>query len=157
MFVLGGCASTTPTRTTEQAYMIIDVKGDSSIRDTVLDTIIDSAQSSMDSLTVNRGIPPASLPEKASRFKLVSPFQNTQLGNVMSGFSALSQASGGSGMKIPQCDSPILTMKSDKSVSGWSERTTFFICVVQYQTGYQVDVYTTFELNRPVFARDSIT
>lgn len=34
----------------------------------------------------------------------------------MSGFSALSQASGGSAMKIPQCESPILTMKSDKSV-----------------------------------------
>lgn len=145
LLILTGCASTTPTRTTEQAYMIIDVKGDSSIRDKLLDTVIETAQNSMSSLAVNRGLPPSTLPETASRFELVSPFANSQIGGLVSGFSAISQASGGSSMKIPQCKDPLLTMKSDKSASGWSERTTFFICVVQYQTGYQVDVYTTFE------------
>ncbi|MEL0634522.1 hypothetical protein V6237_17240 [Pseudoalteromonas carrageenovora] len=145
ILALAGCAATTPTRTTEQAYMVIDVKADATIRDELLDTIIETAQSNMSSLSVNRGIPPSSIPETASRFELVSPFQNTQLGGLVSGFSALSQASGGATMKIPQCKDPLLTMKSDKSASGWSERTTFFICVVQYQKGYQVDVYTTFE------------
>jgi len=145
ILALAGCAATTPTRTTEQAYMVIDVKADATIRDELLDTIIETAQSNMSSLSVNRGIPPSSIPETASRFELVSPFQNTQLGGLVSGFSALSQASGGATMKIPQCKDPLLTMKSDKSASGWSERTTFFICVVQYHKGYQVDVYTTFE------------
>ncbi|MEG3760084.1 hypothetical protein V5096_19295 [Pseudoalteromonas carrageenovora] len=145
ILALAGCAATTPTRTTEQAYMVIDVKADATIRDELLDTIIETAQSNMSSLSVNRGIPPSSIPETASRFELVSPFQNTQLGGLVSGFSALSQASGGATIKIPQCKDPLLTMKSDKSASGWSERTTFFICVVQYQKGYQVDVYTTFE------------
>jgi len=145
ILALAGCAATTPTRTTEQAYMVIDVKADATIRDELLDTIIETAQSNMSSLSVNRGIPPSSIPETASRFELVSPFQNTQLGGLVSGFSALSQASGGATMKIPQCKDPLLTMKSDKSASGWSERTTFFICVVQYQKGFQVDVYTTFE------------
>ena len=145
ILALAGCAATTPTRTTEQAYMVIDVKADATIRDELLDTIIETAQSSMSSLSVNRGIPPSSIPENASRFELVSPFENTQLGGLVNGFSALSQASGGATMKIPQCKDPLLTMKSDKSASGWSERTTFFICVGQYQKGFQVDVYTTFE------------
>ncbi len=145
MLVLGGCASTTPTKTTEQAYMVIDVQGDSSIRERVLDTVIQTAQENMDNLTVSRGLPPSSLPETASRFELISPFANTQLGGMVSGFSALSQASGGASMKIPSCKDPILTMKSDSSVSGWSEKTSFFICVVQYKKGYHVDVYTTFE------------
>lgn len=145
LIFLTGCASTTPTRTTEQAYMIIDVKGDSSIRNKVLDTVISTAQESMDRLAVNRGIPPSNLPETASRFELVSPFANSPLGGMVNGFSAISQASGGSSMKIPSCKDPILTMKSNNSDAGFSENTTFFICVVQYKQGYHVDVYTTFE------------
>ncbi|MEI8619124.1 hypothetical protein P4S63_24995 [Pseudoalteromonas sp. B193] len=125
ILALAGCAATTPTRTTEQAYMVIDAKADATIRDELLDTIIETAQSSMTSLSVNRGIPPSSILENASRFELVSPFENTQLGGLVNGFSALSQASGGATMKIPQCKDPLLTMKSDKSASGWSERTTF--------------------------------
>lgn len=138
--LLGGCASTTPTRTTEQAYMVIDVKGDTAIRDRVLDTVIKTAQENMSSLTVNRGIPPSTLPEKATRFELVEPFANTQL----NGFAALAAASGAN-TKMPSCKDPILTMKSSKSSRDWGERTTFFICVVQYQAGYHVDIYTTFE------------
>jgi hypothetical protein len=130
----------TPTRTTEQAYMIIDVKGDSSIRDAVLDSVIKTTQENMKRLTVNRGIPPATLPENAERFELVNPLGNGQLG----GLAALAQSQGAN-LNVPQCKNPILTMKSDSSVSGWSEKTTFFICVVQYQKGYHVDVYTTFE------------
>jgi len=99
MLSIAGCSSMTPTKTTEQAYMVIDVQGDSSIRDDLLDTVIETAQSSMDSLTVNRGIPPSNIPETASRFELVDPFANSQFSGVMSGLSAYTQAHGGASMK----------------------------------------------------------
>ncbi|QYJ98131.1 lipoprotein [Shewanella alkalitolerans] len=135
--ILSGCASTAQKNTTEQAYMIIDVKGDSSIRERVLNTVVSSVEKSMDTLTVSRGIPPAELPEKATRFKLTSPFGD-------SAFGALVQSQGGM-IKVPSCQDPLLTMKSDDSTEGFSEKTSFFICVVQYQQGYHVDIYSTFQ------------
>ncbi|MGS0825227.1 hypothetical protein ACVBIO_05395 [Shewanella sp. 0m-8] len=135
LLTLAGCSST-QKNSTEQAYMIIDIKGDSSIRENVLDTVVETVQQSMDTLTVSRGIPPFELPEKPTRFKLVNPYGN-------SGIGALVQSHGGMVM-IPTCQDPILTMKSDDSTEGFGESTSFFICVVQYQQGYHVDIYTTF-------------
>lgn len=135
--ILSGCASTAKKNTTEQAYMIIDVKGDSSIRERVLETVVSSVEESMDTLTVSRGIPPAELPEKATRFKLTSPFGNSSL-------SSFVQSQGGM-MQVPSCQDPLLVMKSDDTTQGFNEKTSFFVCVVQYQQGYHVDVYTTFQ------------
>ena len=138
--LLTGCSSTTPTRTTESAYMVIDVKGDTDIRNELLNAIIKEAQVNMSKLTVNRGVPPSELPEKPQRFELIDPFENSQMGGLM----ALAQASGAS-TKIPSCKDPILTMQTTDDARNWGERTTFFICVVQYVEGYQVNMYTTFE------------
>ncbi|QJR82151.1 hypothetical protein CA267_016030 [Alteromonas pelagimontana] len=132
-----GCASTTPTKSTEQAYLIINIPGDSSIRQQVVDTVITTVKENMNSLTYNQGIPPALLPATAPRFTLVNPFGQ-------SGFAAMAQAQG-MNLKVPQCQDPLLTIKSDSSTSGWSESTTFFTCVVQYADGYHVDIYATFE------------
>lgn len=137
---LTGCGSTmTPTKTIEQSYMIIDVKGNSSIRDSLLDSLIETTQDNMDSLAVNRSIPSANLPEKASRFELVNPIEG-----AMGGMGALLAASGAN-LKVPKCNEPLLTVRSTSSTGDWGDSTTFFFCVVQYQQGYQIDVYTTFE------------
>jgi hypothetical protein len=135
--LITGCVSTAKKDTTEEAYLIIDVKGDPSIRDLVLDTVISSVEKSMDSLTVSRGIPPQDLPEKASRFKLTAPFENTTIGALMQSQGAM--------LNVPSCQDPILTMKSEDNNRDWGESTSFFVCVVQYQQGYHVDVYTTFK------------
>lgn len=136
LVLISGCASTAKKDSTEQAYLIIDVRGDASIRDLVLDTVISSVEKSMDSLTVSRGIPPQDLPEKATRFKLIAPFENTSFGALMQSQGAM--------LKVPSCQDPILTMKSDDNNRDWGETTSFFVCVVQYQQGYHIDVYTTF-------------
>jgi len=147
--MLSGCASTAKTNSTEQAYMIIDVKGDSSIRENVLETVISTVQENMDTLTVSRGIPPADVPKKPSRFKLTSPFGESAIG-------ALVQAQGGM-LKVPSCQDPLLTMKSDDSTDGFSEKTSFFICVVQYQQGYHVDIYTTFQQSSGGLSMDALS
>ncbi|PMG71613.1 hypothetical protein BCU84_02655 [Shewanella sp. 10N.286.51.B7] len=147
--LISGCVSTAEKKSTEQAYLIIDVKGDSSIRDLVLDTVVSSVEKSMDSLTVSRGIPPQELPEKATRFKLTSPFANSSFGALMQSQGAM--------LKFPSCQDPILTMKSDDNDQDWGESTSFFVCVVQYQEGYHVDVYTTFEQSSGGLSVDALS
>ena len=69
--MFSGCSSTmTPTRSTEQAFLIIDVKGDSSIRNTLLSSLIKTTQENMKRVSVNKGIPSSILPETATRFEL---------------------------------------------------------------------------------------
>lgn len=138
--MISGCSSTmTPTRSTEQAFLIIDVKGDSSIRNTLLSSLIKTTQENMKRVSVDKGIPSSILPETATRFELVEPvtMNNGGMGALM--------AAQGMSMKVPKCNNPLLTMRSDTSTTNLDDSTTFFFCVVQYKTGYQIDIYSTFK------------
>ena len=54
------------------------------------------------------------------------------------------QANGAS-VQVPSCDGAILTANAtDSSMSKYAEATTFFVCVMPYQHGYAMDIYTTY-------------
>jgi len=135
---LAGCSSVTPTRETSSGYAIFDIKGGSEITHAIIaDAVKTALQKNMSQVQINNGIPPSPLPEKAPRFQLVSPFKGTNL-------AALAGSSGQS-LQVPSCEGSIMTASArDTSMSTYGEGTTFFACVMPYQGGWSLNVYTTF-------------
>jgi hypothetical protein len=94
------------------------------------------------------GIPPSPLPEKAPRFKLVSPYG--------ANLSALAAASGQS-VQVPTCEGAIVTANAvDSSMRQYGEGTTFFVCLMPYQGGYALNVYSTFSKASGGFSAKSL-
>lgn len=135
---LAGCASVTPTRETSSGYAIFDIKGGPEITHAkVADAVKTALQKNMSQVQINNGIPPSPLPEKAPRFQLVSPFKGSNL-------AALAGASG-QNLQVPSCEGSIMTANArDTSMSRYGEGTTFFACLMPYQGGWSLNVYTTF-------------
>ena len=135
---LTGCASTTPTRETSSGYAIYDIKAGPEIgAGRIAEAVKVALQKNMSSVQITNAIPPSPLPEKAARFQLSSPFKGTKLG-------ALAAASG-QAFEIPSCEGAILQADArDSSMSKYGEGTTFFACVMPYQGGYALNIYTTF-------------
>jgi len=135
---LGGCASGNRTVEMSNGYAIYDIKPENGTSAAVLAEAVKTAiQKNTSKAQVQNSIPPYPLPEKAPRFQLVSPFKGTALG-------ALAAANGQS-MQIPSCDGAIQTINAkDDSMSKYAEYTTFFTCLMPYQGGYSLNIYTTF-------------
>ncbi len=135
---LAGCASTTPTVETSNGYAIFDIKAGPEVGAAALaDAIKSAVQLKMSKAQVQKSIPPSPLPVNAPRFQLVSPFKGTALG-------AMAAASGQS-MQIPTCEGSILTINArDEAMARYAEGTTFFSCLMPYQGGYSLNIYTTF-------------
>lgn len=133
-----GCASTTPTRETSQGYAVFDVKAGPEIGPArIAEAVKTALQKNLSTVQIANGIPPSPLPETAGRFKLVSPFKGSNSG-------ALAAASGQS-LQVPTCEGSILTANArDTSMARYGEGTTFFACLIPYQGGYGLNVYTTF-------------
>jgi len=135
--VLAGCGSTTPTREISSGYAIFDVKAGPGVGHAQLaEAVKVGLQKSTSRVQIVNGIPPSPLPETAPRFKLVSPYS----GNM----AALAAASGQS-VQVPTCDGAIVTARAaDTSMREYGEGTTFFVCLMPYQGGHALNVYTTF-------------
>ena len=135
---LMGCSSMTPTRETSSGYAIFDIKGGPEITHAKVANAVKTAlQKNMSQVQINNGIPLSPLPGKAPRFQLVSPFKGSNL-------AALAGASGQS-LQVPACEGSIMTATArDTSMSKYGEGTTFFVCLMPYQTGWSLNVYTTF-------------
>lgn len=135
--VLTGCGSTTPTRETAQGYAIYDVKGDLPPAKAA-EAVKLALQKNMSGVQLSHGLPPSPLPAKAGRFQLASPFK------ANAGLMALAM-SGGQNVQVPTCEGAILTANGrDSSFAQYGEATTFFACLMPYQGGYGLNVYTTF-------------
>lgn len=134
---LAGCASTTPTTEMSTSYSIYDIKAGPEVgAGRLVEAVKVALQKNMSQVQIVNGIPPSPLPEKAPRFQLTSPFKG--------GLAALAAASGQS-LQVPSCEGAILTAHAqDTSMSRYGEGTTFFACVMPYQGGYALDVYSTF-------------
>jgi hypothetical protein len=134
---LVGCAGLTPTVEVSSGYAIFDIQaGPDTGPAQITEAVKVALQKNMSQVQITHGIPPSPLPEKAPRFQLVSPFKGSQLG-------ALAAASGS--LQLPACEGAILTANArDTSMSRHGEGTTFFACVMPYQGGYALNVYTTF-------------
>lgn len=135
---LTGCGTTTPTRETSSGYAIYDIKAGPNVgAGRITEAVKVALQKNMSSVQITNAIPPSPLPEKAPRFQLNSPFKGTKLG-------ALAAASG-QAFEIPSCEGAILQADArDSSMSKYGEGTTFFACVMPYQGGYALNIYTTF-------------
>lgn len=135
---LAGCASTTPTVETTPGYAIYDIKAPAAVTHAqITEAVKTSLQKSMSAVQITNAIPPSLLPEKAPRFQLVSPFKGSSL-------AALAAASGQS-LQVPTCEGAIMTAQAgDSSMRKYGEATSFFACVMPYQGGWSLNVYTTF-------------
>ncbi len=135
--LLAGCGTTTPTREMSSGYAVFDIKAGPDVpASKIADAVKTALQQQTSGVQIVNGIPPAPLLEKAPRFQLVSPFK----GNM----AALAAASGQS-VQAPTCEGAIVTANArDTSMSRYGEASTFFVCVMPYQTGYSMNVYTTF-------------
>lgn len=138
VLLAAGCASVTPTREISNGYAIFDIQVGPDIGAArVAEAIKVALQKNVSQINIVNGIPPSPLPEKAPRFKLVSPFKGSNLG-------ALAAASG-QNLQLPACEGAILTANArDTSMARYGEGTTFFACLMPYQGGYALNVYTTF-------------
>jgi hypothetical protein len=133
---LCGCAGLTPTVEVSSGYAIFDIQAGPDAGPRITEAVKVALQKNTSQVQITHGIPPSPLPEKAPRFQLVSPFKGSQLG-------ALAAASGS--LQLPACEGAILTANArDTSMSRHGEGTTFFACVMPYQGGYALNVYTTF-------------
>jgi hypothetical protein len=133
---LCGCAGLTPTLEVSSRYAIFDIQAGPDAGPRITEAVKVALQKNTSQVQITHGIPPSPLPEKAPRFQLVSPFKGSQLG-------ALAAASGS--LQLPGCEGATLTANArDTSMSRHGEGTTFFACVMPYQGGYALNVYTTF-------------
>jgi hypothetical protein len=133
---LCGCAGLTPTVEVSSGYAIFDIQAGPDAGPRITEAVKVALQKNTSQVQITHGIPPSPLPEKAPRFQLVSPFKGSQLG-------ALAAASGS--LQLPACEGATLTANArDTSISRHGEGTTFFACVMPYQGGYALNVYTTF-------------
>jgi len=136
--LLAGCAATTPTRETSVGYAIYDIKAGPEIGSSkIADATKTALQKNTSRVQITNGIPPSPLPQVAPRFQLVSPLKGSNL-------AALAAASGQS-LQVPNCEGATLTANArDSSMANYGENTTFFACLMPYQGGYSLNVYTTF-------------
>lgn len=135
---LAGCGTTTPTREVSNAYAIYDIKAGAEVgAGRIAEAIKVAVKKNMSEAQVTNGIPPSPLPEKAARFQVNSPFKGTQ-------YAALAAAAG-SRLQVPSCEGDILTVwAADSSMSRYGEGTSFFVCLMPYQGGYSMNIYSTF-------------
>jgi len=139
--LLSSCASTnralSQKKISVEYYRIFDIKTDSKRQD-----VIKAASAGL-ALNVNSAreaspIPSfAEAPETAGRFKLVNPFEGTNM-------AALAAMGGTTGIKIATCEGAVWSADATRSVQGSSDlRLT--ACLFEYKDGFHLDFYATFE------------
>jgi len=138
ILALAGCASVTPTVETTSGYAVFDIKADPEVRAAqIAEAVKTAVQRNMSKAQVINGIPPSPLPERAPRFQLTSPLKGSALGAMA--------AARGYSLQLPTCEGSILTVHAqEESMAKYSEGTSFFACLMPYQTGYSLNIYTTF-------------
>ena len=138
LFALLGCASVTPTQELRSGYAIFDIKpGPDATSASIAEAVKVALQANLSQVRIEYGIPPSPLPDKAPRFQLSSPFKGSRL-------EALAAASGQS-LQVANCEGAILTAHGgNTSMRQYGEGSTYFACLMPYQGGYALNIYTTF-------------
>jgi len=138
LVALLGCASVTPTQELRSGYAIFDIKpGPDATSASIAEAVKVALQANLSQVRIEYGIPPSPLPDKAPRFQLTSPFKGSRL-------EALAAASGQS-LQVANCEGAILTAHGgNTSMRQYGEGSTYFACLMPYQGGYALNIYTTF-------------
>jgi len=76
------------------------------------------------------------VPETASRFKIVNPFEGSKIAVLAGGPGSL-------GLRMATCDGAIWTAKAVRNIQG-SNRLELSACLFQYREGYHLDLYAIF-------------
>jgi hypothetical protein len=134
LVLMTGCSSMTPTQQTEASFVIYDVTPTTLNSSQLLEAITQAVQKNQSKVSVTRDIQTGELPAKLPRFTLKDPFANSNMGALM--------AAQGQTFKRPLCENSILTLGSGNNSAGSS--TSFFLCVMPYQAGYSINIYSTF-------------
>lgn len=147
---ISGCASVlTPTSTTEEGYVIYDVQGSGIDRSAFLKDITEVVQTHNSGVRVNRGIPPAQVPDQPGRFTIANPLKGTSLGALA--------GSAGANLNMAQCDGAIMTLTSDdSSMARYGESSRMAVCVYQYKKGYSVNIYVASAESTGAFSVDTL-
>ncbi len=139
--ILGSCASTnrglSQKKISVEYYRIFDIKTDAKRQDVIKAASAGLAQN-VNSAREASPIPSFSeAPETAGRFKLVNPFEGTNM-------AALAAMGGTSSIKIATCEGAVWSADATRSVKGSSDlRLT--ACLFEYKDGFHIDFYATFE------------
>ena len=138
MTIVSGCASLTPTIETNESYSIYDIKPTQGVTSEQISNAIKTGlQKNMSGVRVTTQIPPHPLPEQPGRFQMINPLQNSAI--------AALAASSGTSLRVPACENSILTANSSNdSMRNYGEDTRFFLCLLPYQAGYHLNIYTSF-------------
>lgn len=135
-----GCGSSNSylaaKRQTIEYYRIFDIKTTAS-RQAVAKAARSGMARNVNNVQEAMPIPNgAGMPERAGRFKLVSPFAGTT-------FAALA---GGAGMLAPRvatCDDAVWTARAERRIAS-SNDLHLTACLFQYRDGYHLDLYAVF-------------
>lgn len=139
--LLGGCgtmnnALVEKTKTTEY-YRIFDIKT-SADRQTVAEAASNGLGRNVNNAQEATPIPSSATPPDApGRFKLVNPFEGTQ----MAAFAAM--GGGSVGFKRATCDGAAWTAMAQRDIAG-SNNLNLTACLFQYKQGYHLDLYAVF-------------
>jgi hypothetical protein len=136
--VLAGCSTVTPTTEMRSGYAVFDINpGPEATTARIAEAVKVALQANLSQVRIEYGIPPSPLPDKAPRFQLTSPFKGSRL-------EALAAASGQS-LQVANCEGAILTANGGTtSMRQYGEGSTYFTCLMPYQGGYALNIYTTF-------------
>lgn len=139
---LSGCGTVNnalaeKTKTVEY-YRIFDIASDSD-RVSVINAASDGLGQNINSAQETTPIPNFSkAPAEPGRFKLVNPFEGTKL--------ALLASASGASLKMASCEGEgvVWTAQATREVAG-SDSLKLTACLWQYQGGYHLDTYATFQ------------
>ena len=135
-----GCGTTNnylaaKTKTVEY-YRIFDIKTNAT-RQAVAKAASDGMGRNVNNAQEAMPIPSSGeIPEKAGRFKLVNPFEGTNM-------AALAGGAGGLGFRMATCDEASWTAKAQRQVAG-SNNLNLTACLFQYKDGYHLNLYAVF-------------
>jgi hypothetical protein len=137
---LTGCGTTNnylaaKTKTVEY-YRIFDIKTSAS-RQNVAKASSDGIGRNVSNANEVMPIPSSGeVPEKAGRFKIVNPFEGTQM-------AAFAGGAGSLGFRVATCNGASWTAKAERRVGG-SNNLNLTACLFQYKDGYHLDLYAVF-------------
>lgn len=130
---------------TVEAYHVLDVKAAGSSADTVIKSIADGLARNTSAIVQNRPLQVGGkpVPKAPGRFELVN-VADAFKGTGMAGLLAMGQGAGNTVIRVAKCDDAIWSAKANRGSVG-SDNLNLYVCLYQYQSGYQLNVYSVFQ------------
>lgn len=116
-------------------YRIFDIKTQEK-RKVIAEAASDGLGRNASDAQESTPIPSGPVPEEPGRFKLFTPFANTN-------FGALMAAGGGGNVRMATCDDAVWTAQAVRNIEN-SNTLNVTLCLFQYKEGYHLDMYARF-------------